>query len=94
MKSEAKKVKFSYQTMIRQQASKKRWKCYDWVCHVSVFLYFPDSRRRDRDNYHKLSMDAMEWIIFDDDSQIEEWHVYKRIDRDNPRMEIIVKKVL
>jgi len=94
MKNESRLVKEAYTYQVTQQALKQWRKCYDWPCSVTVYLYFVDKRRRDWDNRHKLSMDAMEWTVFYDDSQIEEWHVYKRIDKANPRIEISVEKLL
>ena len=31
---------------------------------VTICLYFKDNRRRDWDNWHKLSMDALQGIVF------------------------------
>jgi crossover junction endodeoxyribonuclease RusA len=44
---------------------------------VTICLYFKDSRRRDWDNWHKLSMDALQGIVFEDDEQIDFAHVEK-----------------
>lgn len=60
---------------------------------IEVTLYFGDKRRRDFDNFFKLSIDALSGIVWEDDSQIEECHVRKRYDKDSPRIEIIIHEI-
>lgn len=55
---------------------------------VDVVLYFNDNRRRDWDNWHKISMDALEGIVYEDDSQIQDAHVM--IAKGEPRIEIYI----
>ena len=55
---------------------------------LEVKFYFPDKRKRDIDNFNKLWLDAGKDIIWQDDSLINELHLYKYIDKDNPRIEI------
>lgn len=57
------------------------------IC-VNILLYFGNKRRNDWDNAHKLSMDSLEGICYNDDSQITEAHVFKLYDKENPRIEI------
>ena len=33
-------------------------------------------------------MDALTWILYDDDTQIQQLHLYKKYDKENPRIEI------
>jgi len=61
---------------------------------VTVALYMPNERRVDLDNLAKSQLDALNWLIFVDDSQIDELHVYKRIDREKPRAEVTVRILL
>lgn len=88
MKKEAKELKNSYilQTMLQY-----KWKSLKWPIEVGIKIFFWDRRVRDWDNYHKLSMDALTWIIFDDDSQIKKATVeIMEIDKENPRIELII----
>jgi Holliday junction resolvase RusA-like endonuclease len=57
---------------------------------VNIILYFDNKRVHDWDNYHKASMDACSGIVWEDDVQIQEAHVFKEYDKDNPRIEIYV----
>lgn len=67
MKKEAKELKEAYVSQVKEQYTG----CVlEWELMLQIDLYRPDKRRRDRDNRHKLSMDAMEWIVFEDDRQI------------------------
>lgn len=55
---------------------------------ISVDVYLGTKRKADWDNFHKISMDALTGVVWQDDSQIIEAHVYKRYDKQNPRIEI------
>jgi Holliday junction resolvase RusA-like endonuclease len=55
---------------------------------VAITLYFGDKRVRDWDNYHKLSQDALNGVVWADDSQIMEAVVKKDYDKVNPRIVI------
>lgn len=68
MKKNARDTKNSYIKQVKEQ-----WwddPMLEWDLYIRIKLIFGDKRRRDRDNRHKVSMDAMEWIVFEDDSQI------------------------
>ena len=46
----------------------------------------------DRDNRHKISMDALEWVVYEDDKQVKKItgvEMYK--DKENPRIEILLQ---
>lgn len=55
---------------------------------VNVLQYFGDKRCRDIDAYIKIILDAMSGIVYTDDSQITELHVYKEVDIAAPRVVI------
>ncbi len=59
---------------------------------VSLVLrpFFPDHRQRDLANVEKLATDALQGIVFENDVQIEEIHMFKGHDSENPRLEITV----
>lgn len=56
---------------------------------LNVLFYFKDNRN-DIDNALKALLDCMTGLVYEDDSQIEELHVFKMIDKKNPRTEIQV----
>lgn len=88
MKKEAKELKNSY---ILQTRLQYKWKPLQWPIEIGIKIYFWDKRVRDWDNYHKLSMDALTGIIFDDDSQIKKATVeIMEIDKFNPRIELTI----
>lgn len=87
MKSEAKGLKESYQWQAKAQRPNTPLK---GNLDIKIYLYFKDHRKRDWDNWHKLSMDALNGIIWEDDSQIKRATVEVNIDADNPRIEIVV----
>lgn len=89
MKAEAKLLKASY---LLQAMSQYNGEIITWDLYAIIELHFKDKRRRDWDNRHKLSMDAMEWVIFKDDSQIKKVFVTKELDKENPRITIYLSE--
>ncbi len=61
---------------------------------VSISLYFKDKRKRDIDNYNKGILDAMTGIIYQDDSQIEELYVFKKIGCGFDKVEISIEEMI
>lgn len=56
---------------------------------VTVILYRP-RRIGDIDGYLKVVFDSMNGIAWDDDSQVQELHVYRRDDKERPRVEMAI----
>lgn len=59
---------------------------------ADVTFYFKNPRM-DIDNALKGLLDCMTGIAYKDDSQILELHVYKKIDKLNPRIEICIQEL-
>lgn len=57
---------------------------------VNLLVYFGNNRKNDIDGYIKIILDAAEGILYEDDSQVTELHVYKELDVDRPRVELSV----
>lgn len=57
---------------------------------LNILFYYGDKRKRDIDAYLKILLDSMSGIVYDDDSQITEMHVYKEIGSDDPKVIIQV----
>ena len=92
MKKNAKDTKESY---ILQ--AKNQYKGSPLSDNVSIYvrLYFKDKRVRDWDNWHKISMDSLNGIIWLDDSQIKLATIQiMPVDKMNPRIEILVDKLI
>ena len=91
MKKVAKATKDSY---IRQARSQYKWVPMSWIIHIAIKLYFGDKRKRDWDNWHKISMDSLSWTVFIDDSQIKYATVeIMEMDKENPRIEIDIVRI-
>lgn len=70
---------------------------------VDVHVFWPDARRRDGDNLYKAVLDGMQperkkrvrvgLGLIDDDDRVREHHVYEAIDRERPRVEIVVRTI-
>lgn len=85
MKKTAKDLKEQY-----QWEAKSQWKKKPLTTDLSIIirLFFGDKRRRDWDNWHKISMDSLSGIVFEDDSQIREATITLHQDKTDPRIEI------
>lgn len=57
---------------------------------LDIIFFFGNKRKNDIDNQIKIILDAAEGILFEDDSQVKELHIYKKYDKENPRTEILV----
>ena len=78
------KESYQWQTKIQWQG----YKCFTEPLKIDIKLYFGDQKRRDWDNFHKLSCDALQGIVYKDDSQIKKATVEMRYDKKTPRIEI------
>lgn len=53
-------------------------------------IFYVKNARSDIDNMLKATCDCLTGLIYKDDSQITELHVFKEVDKDYPRVEIQV----
>lgn len=58
----------------------------DLVVHIKIYYA---SRRPDLDE--SVILDAMQDLIYENDRQVKEKHVYHGLDKDNPRAEIRIE---
>lgn len=59
----------------------------DWLA-LSIRFYFTSALRRDVDGGLKIAQDALCEGLGINDNRIVETHLYKHIDKDNPRIEV------
>jgi len=88
MTNEGKALKESYQWQAKSQ-----WKNKPLTgdLEIDIKIFFGTKRKSDWDNFHKLSMDSLTGTVWVDDSQVQRAIVEKHYDKNNPRIEIIVK---
>ena len=60
---------------------------------VAVIRIYRPHLKGDIDNLQKVLLDALQGIVYRNDSQLEETHVYVKLDRLNPRVEVEIKEV-
>ncbi len=60
---------------------------------VTLAVYFPDERRRDLDNVCKAVLDGCNGVAFADDSEVDEVHMVRAVDRERPRIEVRVSRL-
>lgn len=82
-----------WELLIKQSASVT--KPQNWMhtqsYNVSVKIFWPNKRRKDIDNISKSLLDSMAGILYEDDSQVQELHLYRGFDKQNPRIEVSVE---
>jgi crossover junction endodeoxyribonuclease RusA len=75
----------------RAATARSRWQRHPGAMYrVELAVIFPDARRRDIDNTAKAVLDACNGVAWEDDSQISELTVRREIDRERPRVEVVV----
>lgn len=57
---------------------------------MDVTFYFPDKRKRDCDNANKAVQDCIARAFGFDDTNIFDVFLHKRLDRENPRCEVVL----
>lgn len=90
MTADGKAIKESYQL---QAKSQWRREPIATSLKIAVTLFFGTKRKVDWDNYHKLTMDALTGIVWEDDSLIDTALVEKDYDKEHPRIEITILPV-
>lgn len=73
-------------------AKTKKWKCLPVGVKVvmELYAYWPDERKRDMNNLHKLLPDALEGIIFENDQYVLIRDMDFSVDTKHPRVECII----
>ncbi len=76
-----------------QWEAKSQWQnpVIAYPIEIVIRMYFNSKRRRDWDNFHKLTMDSLNGIVWEDDSLIQKATVEKLYDAINPRIEIEIR---
>jgi Holliday junction resolvase RusA-like endonuclease len=89
MTAEGKAIKTAY-----QWEPKAQWRLPPLKDELSVSgrFFFGTKRKADLDNFNKLWQDALSGIVYDDDSQIGELHLYRDYDKSKPRIEVLVQR--
>jgi len=65
-----------------------------WDIETYIKIYFDSHRKHDIDNYSKILLDSLSWIVWEDDNQIQKQTVEKFYDKEKPRIEIKIKEYI
>ena len=57
------------------------------------FTVFRPSKRGDLDNYTKIMFDALNGLVWLDDTQVVEIHSFREDDKNNPHVKVLVYEV-
>ena len=91
MSAKGKALKTDYQWQAKSQFMGKKPLSKDIAIKIKIF--FGTKRKSDWDNFHKLSMDALTGIVWEDDSQIRRATVELDYDKLTPRIELDIKEL-
>lgn len=80
-----------------QRAAKEAIEKYNWHkekegvwLYVDLYFYMPDRRKRDTHNVTKILMDSLELMLFEDDYNCLVRSQAVFLDRENPRLELVM----
>lgn len=81
--------------LLMTASSSSEWPAFLQKTHehfliLTIHFYFPTLLRRDIDGGLKIAQDALCEAMSLNDNRITEIHLYKTLDRDNPRLECIL----
>ena len=60
---------------------------------MTIQFVLPDRRRKDLDNLNKAIFDSCNGIVFEDDSQVVDLHLTKKVDKQAPGIYVTVEAV-
>lgn len=92
MTKAGKDLKLSYQWQATAQVGRK--KPLKGSLEVWISIYFGDKRKHDYDNFGKLLNDSLNGIFWEDDVQIKKAYIELFYDKENPRIEVVVDKMV
>jgi crossover junction endodeoxyribonuclease RusA len=82
------------QYIAKAEAKRQKWEYSDDKKIVmELWAFWPNNRRRDMSNMHKLLPDALEGILYKDDRWILIRDMDFCVDKQNPRVEIILREM-
>jgi hypothetical protein len=80
------------QYIMASEVNKTGWTCTQKQdVDVRIVVYIPDMRH-DGHNCEELLFDSMQGVIYDNDRYVAHHSCTRRIDKDNPRIEVRVSK--
>jgi len=77
-----------YKKFVQEVASQYRDNPTPAPLRYQLKFYFPDKRKRDNANYEKCLIDALQGIVFEDDTQFKITEIEKHYDPEQPRTEV------
>lgn len=73
------------------EAKKVGWELTREKVIIELVAYWPDARKHDMNNTHKLLADAFEGILYENDNVVLMRDIDYEIDRKKPRLEITIR---
>lgn len=61
---------------------------------LTVDYFYKSKKKKDIQNLIKTTADALEGSVYDNDFQVHEVHLYRHLDRKNPRVIIKVEEIV
>ena len=84
-----------YQETVGTLALMSRMPLITKPTEVAVTIHwYREALRGDLDKRYSIMLDALQGIAYENDSQIGEIHAYRSLDKENPRMEVMVSRMV
>ena len=81
----------AFERKVRLAAMAHQAKRVEGEVRVDVLVVHPDMRHGDVDNYAKALLDACQGVLFGNDKKAAELHVYRAVDKEETRIEAIIR---
>ena len=91
LKKEAKEWIATVQKTTAEEVSRQQWiPAESQKVVVEIMTYWKDNRRHDVHNGCKITMDAIEKFVYDDDKWVLPRYIDFEVDKGNPRIELSI----
>lgn len=91
LKKEAKEWITRVQQITAEEVSRQQWTpASSQKVVVEIMTYWKDNRRHDVHNGCKITMDAIEKLVYDDDKWVLPRYIDFTVDKGNPRIELSI----
>lgn len=87
------KYEADLQKAVQAAMKKAKKKVTNSLVVMEIWYYVGSKRRKDLPNLPKTTTDALNEVLYEDDFQIHDMILHRRLDRDDPRVEIAIWKV-
>lgn len=93
LRADARKWMERTRCLVEKEVKKQGWVLTkDTKLVMDIMTYWKDKRRHDTHNSAKVLCDTLEGIVYEDDKMLLPRYIDFKLDRENPRLELVIYK--